>query len=143
MTDEAGRDPIETLLARLERAEPPPDFVARVLARAQQSEVAAWPRWRRALFGAGYVGALALLALLAFFTGIEFERSGLRDLLSLTVRDLSAVTDAPGVYLVALRDAIPWLHLLAVVADLLLVALATRLLLRVATPPSERRPARA
>ena len=138
MPAETDRDPIEGLLAQLEPAEPPPDFVARVLTRVQQGEVAAWPRWRRILFGVGYVAALALLAVLAYFTGVELERSGLRDLLSLVVHDLNTVTDAPGVYMVALRDAMPWWHLLAVLANVLLLALATRALLRSAAPATAR-----
>ncbi len=134
MSSDAERDPIDLLYERLEHVEPPPDFVARVVARARQGEVARWSRWQRLLFGAGYVAALILLAVLAFLTGIELERSGMRDLISLAVHDISAVTQSPGIYFAALRDAVPWLHVAGVVADLALLAVATRLVLKVASP---------
>ncbi|HLZ70126.1 MAG TPA: hypothetical protein VKV26_09505 [Dehalococcoidia bacterium] len=131
MSDDDERDPIDRLYARLEGAEPPADFVARVMARARQGEVARWQRWQRALFATGYVAALIALAVLAFLTGIELERSGLRALLSMALHDISVVTDSPGIYFAAVRDAVPWLHLIGVAADLALLALATRLLLKV------------
>lgn len=127
-------DEIETMLARLEAVEPPPDFVAAVMARVRQGEVARWPRWQRVLFGCVYVAALCLLAVLAFLTGMAMEHSGLRELLTLAAHDLSAVRSSPGPYLTALREAIPWPHIAALLADVVLVAIATRLLLRVAGP---------
>jgi len=128
------RDDVDRLYAHLESVEPPADFVARVMARARQSDAVRWPRWQQAGFGVLYVVALAALAVLAYLMGRELEHAGLRDLLSLAVHDLTLVTDSPGVYLAALRDAIPWLHLLAVTLDVLLLAISTRLVLRVTRP---------
>lgn len=130
-------DAMETLLARLERVDPPPDFVARVMARARQTEAARWPRWQRLLFGAGYLAALFVLAVLAFLTGAELEHAGLRDLLSLALHDWSVVTHAPDVYLRALRDAIPWAHVLLILGDAILLGVATRFVLKVAAPAAE------
>src|SRR5579883_1714482 len=128
------RDAIDRLYERLAPVEPPANFVARVMARAREGEVARWARWQRLLFGCGYVAALLVLAVLAFLTGLELERSGLRDLLSLAIHDFSAVRASPSIYFAAIRDAVPWLHLLAVTADLALLALATRLVLKASTP---------
>jgi hypothetical protein len=130
-------DPMQALLERMERVEPPADFVARVMVRARQSDVARWRRWQRLLFGAGYLAALVLLAVLAFLTGSELEHAGARDLISLAIHDVSLVTDSPGIYLTALRDAIPWTHVLLVLADAVALAVATRFVLKVATPPAE------
>ncbi|HEY7294739.1 MAG TPA: hypothetical protein VH916_06840, partial [Dehalococcoidia bacterium] len=94
MSSGTERDPIDRLYERLESVEPPSDFVARVMARTRQREVARWSRWQRVLFGAGYVAALILLAVLAFLTGTELERSGMRDLIVLAVQDISAVTES-------------------------------------------------
>src|SRR5579885_767622 len=125
------RDPIDRMYERLAPVEPPADFVARVMARAREGEVARWARWQRLLFGCGYVAALVVLAVLAFLTGLELERSGLRDLLALAVHDFSAVSASPSIYFAAVRDAVPWRHLFAVAADLVLLAVATRLVLKV------------
>jgi hypothetical protein len=122
---------MDRLFAHLESVEPGDDFVARVMARARQGEVARWRPWQRTAFGIGYCAALAVLAVLAFLTGVQLERAGLRDLLSLGVHDLSTIMDAPGVYLSALRDTVPWLNVVAVIADLLVLVVATRLVLRV------------
>jgi hypothetical protein len=135
-------DPIDRLYARLTPVEPPADFVARVMARARQGEVARWARWQRVLFGCGYVAALAVLAVLSFLTGLQLERSGLRDLISLAIHDFSAVSASPSVYFAALRDAVPWLHLIAIAGDLLLLALATRLVLKVSMSERAAVPAR-
>lgn len=128
------RDDVDRVYAHLASVEPPADFVARVMARARQSDAVRRPRWQQAGFGALYVVALVALAVLAYLTGRELEHAGLRDLLSLAVHDIALVTDSPGVYLAALRDAIPWLHLLAVIFDVALLAIATRLVLRVTRP---------
>jgi hypothetical protein len=146
--DQHGRgeppDPMEALLARLESVDPPPDFVSRVMARARQSEAARWPRWQRLLFGGGYLVALLALAVLAFLTGTELEHAGLRDLLSLAIHDWSVVTQSPDVYLRALRDAIPWTYVLLILGDALLLAVATRFVLKLATPEAaDRAPAAA
>lgn len=133
MNTDDERDQIDRLYERLVPVEPPADFVARVMARARQGEVARWARWQRVLFGCGYVAALAVLAVLAFLTGLELERSGMRDLLSLAIHDFSAVTASPSTYFAALRDAVPWLHLLAVAGDLALLAAATGLVLKVSS----------
>lgn len=135
MDDERDpRDATETLLARLEGVEPPEDFVARVLARARRSEAARWPRWQRILFGAGYLAALALLAVLAFLTGAELEHTGLRDLVSLAIHDWSVVSGAPDVYFRAVREAVPWTHVLLILGDAVLLGVATRFVLKVAAP---------
>jgi hypothetical protein len=131
MLSDDERDPIDRLYERLTPVEPPDDFVARVMARARQGEIARWPRWQRLLFGSGYLAALLVLAVLAFLTGLELERSGLRDLLSLAVHDFSAVRASPSTYVAALRDAVPWLHLSAIAGDLALLAGATYLMLKV------------
>ncbi|HZQ38424.1 MAG TPA: hypothetical protein VFD32_21025 [Dehalococcoidia bacterium] len=136
MNTEDQRDAIDRLYERLAPVEPPVDFVARVMTRASQGEVAHWAGWQRVLFGCGYVAALVVLAVLAFLTGLAFERSGLRDLLALAIHDFSAVSESPSVYVAAVRDAVPWLHLLAIVGDLALLALATRLVLKVSAPES-------
>ncbi len=130
-TDEHGDD-LDRMFAHLASVEPPADFVARVMQRAQQTEAAAWPRWQQALFGVTYLAALVGLAILAFLTGRELEHTGLRDLLSLAVHDITLVVDSPGPYLAAIRDAVPWMHVLAVIADVVLLAVATRLVLRTA-----------
>lgn len=132
---EERTDDLDRIYARLASVEPPADFVSRVLMRAQQSEAARWPRWQQALFAIMYVSALTALAILAFFTGRELEYTGLRDLLSLAIHDITLIMDSPGPYLAALRDAVPWTHVLAVVADVALLAFATRLVLRTAPRP--------
>lgn len=133
MNADEERDPIDRLYERLAPLEPPADFLARVMARARQGEAARWSSWQRLLFGGGYVAALAALAVLAFLTGLQLERSGMRDLLALAIHDSSAVRASPSTYFAALRDAVPWLHLLAVAGDLVLLTLATRLVLKVST----------
>lgn len=134
------RDDVDRVLARLNTVEPPPDFVAAVMARVRQGEVARWPRWQRLLFGVAYVAALCLLAVLAFLTGSAMEHSGMRALLTLAAHDLAAVRAAPGPYLTALRESIPWANVVALLVDAALVALTTRLLLRMAGPRDTRTP---
>ena len=123
-------DDVDSLDAYLERVEPPPDLVARVLARARQTEASRWPRWQQGAFAGLYVAALVVLAVLGYLTGSELEHAGLRDLISLAIHDIALVRQAPGVYLTAIGDAVPWIHLAAVAGDVLLLALATRLVLR-------------
>lgn len=134
MDERDERDDLERLLARLDAVEPPADFVAGVMARVRQGEVARWSRWQQAAFGAAYALALALLAILAFATGAAMEHSGVRDLVQLAARDVAAVKASPSIYLSALADAMPWLHLAALAIDALVLALCTRLLLKVAAP---------
>jgi len=134
VTSDERRDDIDRVFAYLEGADPPADFVERVMMRARQSEAARWRPWQQALFAALYVAALAALAMLAYLTGGELENAHLRDLISLAVHDMSLVSDSPGVYLSAIRDAIPWVHVLAVVGDTALLFAATRLVLRAARP---------
>jgi len=134
MRSSDDRGPVDELFERLEQIEPPADFVARIVAKAQQGEVARWPRWQRTLFALAYVAALCGLAMLAFLTGSELEHAHLRDLLSLALHDANVIVAAPRVYLVAIVDALPWKYLLAVAADIALLVLATRLVLRVAVP---------
>lgn len=134
LTPEERQDDVDRLFAHLERVEPPADLVARVMERARRREAARWPLWQQLLFGAFYLAALVVLAVLAYLTGGELEHAHLRDLISLAVHDVSLVTDSPGVYLAALRDAIPWVHVLAVIADAVVLAVATRLVLRAARP---------
>ena len=134
MDERDERDEMERLLARLNAVEPPADFVAGVMARVRQGEVARWSRWQQAAFGAAYVLTLVLLAVLAFATGAAMEHSGVRDLLQLAARDIEAVKTSPGLYASALLEAMPWLHLAALALDGLVLALSTRLLLKVAAP---------
>jgi predicted anti-sigma-YlaC factor YlaD len=134
--DRDERDEIDALLARLEQAEPPGDFVARVMARARQGEVARWAAWQRAAFGVLYALALIGLGVLAYLTGVELGHSHARELISVALQDLSAVKDSPGIYLTAIEEAMPWRVLLATIGDLALLAVATRLVVRVATPPA-------
>ena len=138
MDERDERDEVERLLSRLNAVEPPADFVSGVLARVRQGEVARWSRWQQAAFGAAYLLALALLALLAFATGAAMEHSGVRDLLQLALRDIAAVKASPNVYLSALLEAMPWLNLAALAIDALVLALCTRLLLKVASPGAAR-----
>lgn len=132
MNEHEERDEIEQLLARLDSVAPPPDFVAGVMARVREGEVARWSRWQQAVFGAVYLVALALLAVLAFRTGGAMEHSGVRDLLQLAARDIAAVKASPGAYAQALIEAMPWLHLAALAIDALVLLICTRLLLRLA-----------
>ena len=138
MRDEEQRDDLDALFARLELVDAPDDFVARVMSRARQGQVARWPLWQRFCFGALYVVALIALVGLAYATGSALERSHARELIALALQDLSAVKSAPDIYLSAIADALPWRHLLAVVADLAVLAVATRLLLKVVIPAAER-----
>ena len=133
MNEHEERDEIEQLLARLDSVAPPPDFVTGVMARVREGEVARWPRWQQAVFGAVYLVALALLAVLAFRTGGAMEHSGVRDLLQLAARDIAAVKASPGTYLQAVIEAMPWLHLAALAVDALVLLICTRLLLRFAS----------
>ena len=50
------------------------------------------------------------------------------------MQDLPAVKDSPGIYWSAVRDAVPWTYMLAVLGDVLLLGLATYFVLRKAAP---------
>jgi len=139
MRDTEERDQIDRLYARLDSFEPPDDFLQRVLVRAREGEVARWAVWQRVAFGILYVVALVGLAVLAFMTGSAMENAHARELITIALQDLSSVKDSPGIYLSAIADALPWSHLLAVAIDLLVLAVATRLLLRTSAPARARR----
>ena len=138
MNEHGERDDVERLLTRLESVAPPADFVGGVMARVRQGEVARWSRWQQSAFGAVYLVALALLALLAFRTGAAMEHSGVRDLLQLAARDIATVKASPGTYARALVEAMPWLHLAALALDALVLLLCTWLLLKLASPRQAR-----
>ncbi|HZU77358.1 MAG TPA: hypothetical protein VFA70_11380 [Dehalococcoidia bacterium] len=123
-------DALDALFARLEQVEPPEDFVARVMARAQQGRVARWAPWQRAAFGMVYLAAFVGLGVLAYLTGSALEHSHARELITIALQDLAAVKQAPGIYLTAIAEAMPWPHLLALALDLIVLLVATRLLLK-------------
>lgn len=139
MSQPDERDQIDALFARLESIDPGDAFVARVMARARAGEVARWPRWQRVTFSVLYLVALLTLGLLAYLTGVELERSQARELIQLAFNDLSGFRDSPGIYLSAISDALPWLHVIGVVADIAALAIATRLVLKVASPRAPQR----
>ena len=94
---------------------------------------------KRFPIGVAKVLVLVGLAVLAYLTGSELEHSQARELITLALQDLSAVKDSPGVYLSAIRDAIPWALVAAVLADAAVLGVATHLLLKVAgSRPRER-----
>jgi hypothetical protein len=98
-------DDVERLLGRLDRASPPAELTARVLARTigrEQRPRVAWP-W----CVAGLV-ALIGLVLTGYLLGASLASSDGLDVLEGVATDLSLLGVAPGDVLAALGEVVPW-----------------------------------
>jgi len=99
-------DDIDRLFARLDRANVPDAFTARVLAqtvgKTQARATLAWP-W----LVAG-LGALTLLSMTGYMLGANLAASDGLDVLVALFGDLGLVATAPGEVVAALSDVIPW-----------------------------------
>jgi hypothetical protein len=108
-------DDVDRLFARLESPTPPPDLAFRILARTSGRARVRWGLWVMLAVGAGLVAAL-LAAVSGYLTGREFVQSGAYELLRLGLEDGELVTTAPGDYLPAVAEAVPWSGLAATLA---------------------------
>lgn len=119
-------DEIDRLYARLPSVEPPPDFVAAVMARVGDPAAAATPApipaaarvaWSPsatvAWLALQLLGAL-LVGLAAYWLGHAFWTTGAYDLLALLREDADLFGEARDTYLTALLETLPWLQLGAV-----------------------------
>lgn len=122
-------DDVDRLFARLEPVAPPSEAVLRVLARTSHRERARWGLWVALSVGVGLLVAL-LAAVSGYLTGQELVRSGAYDLLQIAVENGEFVAAAPGDYLLALAEAVPWSGLLATTACVLAAYAVTRPLAR-------------
>ncbi|MBX5493320.1 MAG: hypothetical protein IRZ14_19390 [Chloroflexi bacterium] len=120
-----GFDDIERLLARLEPPPVPPGLGARVLAytiRAPRRE------WSLGLVVALLGGLLAVLVAAAsgYAAGRELVHAGALELLRLGLEERELIVAAPGDYLLALAEALPWGWLAATLLSVGAVFLAAR-----------------
>jgi hypothetical protein len=123
-------DDVDRLFARLEPASPPPDLVNHVLARTSGRERVRLGGWIVLAVSVGLLTAL-LAAVSGYLTGREFVQSGAYELLRLGLEDGELVTTAPGDYLLAVAEAVPWGGLVATIACVAVAYAVTRPLARV------------
>jgi len=122
-------DDVDRLFARLEPIAPPTDLAPRILARTSGHARMRWWLWVTLAVGAGLIAAL-LAAVSGYLTGQEFVQSGAYELLRLGLEDGELVTTAPGDYLLAVGEAIPWGGLVATLACVAAAYAVTRPLAR-------------
>jgi hypothetical protein len=129
--EEAGRlpageapDDIEGLYARLAPLPAPRSFVADVMLAVQAARPATVARLgaREAAWGLAAVVAMVAAGLLAFVAGQALVSGGTLDLLAAVAADAGVFFTAPGVTLLALLEAFPWIETLALLGTLLFVA---------------------
>ena len=121
-------DDVDILFARLERAVPPANLRARVLAGARERSR------RRHLLGYGLLAAaIALAVALSFSIGQQLRASGALALLAFLV-DAELLAAAPAEVALALLELIPW-HLVVLVGGALAMVLFA---MRLALSPSIR-----
>jgi len=121
-------DDLDVLYARLEPVEPPPHFVADVMARVRQSEALSSPR-RRAIWLV--VHAVALLALIwaAFTLGRVLALGAFDHGAVALLFDADLVLAAPTVWLMAVGESVPLFSIVCLVASAMMVAVSTHALL--------------
>jgi len=122
-------DDVDRLFARLAPVSPPEDLMPRILARTSQRTRLRWGLWVALTVVVGLAATL-LAAVSGYLTGQELVRSGAYELLRLALEDGELVRAAPGDYLLALAEAVPWGGLLATVACVVAAYAVTRPLAR-------------
>jgi len=119
-------DDVERQLAQMVPVEPPADFLRSVLRQTNEPDRATgWIRW---LYAGVYVAAMLALLLLAYGLGMAIGHNGTSTLVSELITDATLFADAPESYLSAILASLPWLQIGAVVFDLALVVIATRMI---------------
>ncbi len=129
-----GREPeddLDRLFGRLEPVEPPPDLVARVLA----GTTARAPGRRELVWGLLDLAALLALAVLSVSLGTALAESGGIELARAGLANFELLADAPGDFLLALAETLPWLQVAAVAVDLAIVYALSRVLVAGLTGP--------
>jgi len=129
-------DDVDRLYARLSPLPAPRTFVADVMLAVHGARPEAVARLgpREAAWALAGVVSLVLAALLAFVAGQALVSGGTIDLLSAIAGDTGVFAAAPGITLLALADAFPWIETLALLGTLLLVAYCARRLGRALAP---------
>jgi len=123
-------DDLDRLFARLEPIEPPPELAGRILAATAGRAAVGAPAGHRHLWLALDAAAIALLALVSLWVGMELQNSGALDLLGLLVLDSGLMGESLGALLEALLQALPWLPLLLLGGNLVAIVALSQLALR-------------
>jgi hypothetical protein len=121
-------DDVDRLLARLEPIAPPADFARRVAA-ATAGERARAVRRRRGQWLALDAAAIALLAIVSLWLGVELQETGALDLIGLALIDGGAMQAGVDAILDALLRALPWPQLGLLAANLVAVVALSQLAL--------------
>jgi hypothetical protein len=119
-----GIDDVDIAFARLERVPPPERLHGSVMLA-----VAARARARRRMGYLLIASVLVVAVALSFFLGQQLRVSGALDLASVALANLDLFLDAPGEFVLAFGEGVPWLLVLPVVLCVGAIAWATRLAL--------------
>ena len=123
-------DDLDRLFARLEPIEPPPELAGRIMAATAGRAAVGAPAGHRPLWLALDAAAIALLALVSLWVGMELQNSGALDLLGLLVLDSGLMGESLGAMLEALLQALPWAPLLLLGGNLVAIVALSQLALR-------------
>jgi len=123
-----SRDDVDELFGRLEPVEPPPGLVEQVLRRTAQAQAPARHFSRELAWGLLDATALVALTLLSVSLGWTLAETGGVDVLRAVLENLELLVDARGEFLLAVVEALPWLHLVGLALDLAAVYVLSRLL---------------
>lgn len=122
------RDDVDELFGWLEPVEPPAGLVRQVLRRVEEAQPPARHFSRELAWGLLDLAALMALTLLSVSLGWTLAETGGLDVLRAVLENLELLADARGDLLLAVVEAVPWLHLVGLVLDLAVVYVLSRLL---------------
>lgn len=127
-------DGVDRLFARLEQAQPAPDFTASVMARIQRERARRARLFRIWLAIDGL--AAVFLAWAAFGTGQVLATLPAQDGIGQLLFDLDLVASAPAEWLLAVGEVTPFVSLGVLLISAAVVALSTRAALLQTDPPA-------